>query len=94
MDSNLKNKEDLNLLSIVKKLRLKNFNKTIIREIYIYIYIYIYICICINSILSKLDQLKELVLKHVDVLVVCETKLDETFPSPQSHMDRFFWHLG
>ena len=40
--------------------------------------------------MSKLDQLKELVLKHVDVLVVCESKLDEKFPSPQSHMDRGF----
>ena len=33
--------------------------------------------------------MKELVLKHVDILVVCETKLDETFPSSQFHMDGF-----
>ena len=43
----------------------------------------------INSILSKFNLLKELVLKHVDILVVCETKLDETFPSSQFHMDGF-----
>ena len=43
----------------------------------------------INSISSKFNQLKELVLKHVDVLVVCATKLDETFPSFKFHMDGF-----
>ena len=43
----------------------------------------------INSILSKFNLLKELVLKHVDILVVCETKLDETFPSSQFHMAGF-----
>ena len=42
-----------------------------------------------NSISSKFDQLRELVLKHVDVLVVCKTKLDETFPSSQFHTDGF-----
>ena len=63
----MKNKQDSHPLSEVKTLKLKNVNKTIIGQINI------------SSILSKLDQLKELVLKHVDILVVCETKLDETF---------------
>ena len=62
----------------MKNLRLKNVNKTIIGQINI------------NSISSKFNQLKELVLKHVDVLVVCETKLDETFPYSQFHMDGGF----
>ena len=56
---------------------MKNVNKTIIGQINI------------NSISSKFNQLKELVLKHVDILVVCEAKLDETFPSSQIHMDGF-----
>ena len=60
----------------MKNLRLKNISKTIIGQINIY------------SISSKFDQLKELVLKHV-VLVVCETKLDEIFLSSQFHMDGF-----
>ena len=76
-DSNLKNKQDLNPLSIVKNLRLKNVSKTMIGQM------------DINSISSKFNQLKELVLKHVDVLVVCATKLDETFPSFKFHMDGF-----
>ena len=61
----------------MKNLRLKNVSKTMIGQM------------DINSISSKFNQLKELVLKHVDVLVVCATKLDETFPSFKFHMDVF-----
>ena len=61
----------------MKSLRLKNVNKTIIGQINI------------NSISSKFNQLKGLVLKHVDILVVCETMLDETFPSSHYHVDGF-----
>ena len=56
-------------------LRLKNVNKTIIGQINT------------NSISFKLNLLKELVLIRVDILVVCETKLDEIFSSSQFHMD-------
>ena len=62
----------------MKESVIKNVNKTIIEQINI------------NSISSKFNQLKELVLKHVDILVVCETKLDETFPSSQFHLDGVF----
>ena len=61
----------------MKNLRLKNVNKTIIEQINI------------NSISSKFNQLKELALTHVDILAVCETRLDETSPSSQFHMDGF-----
>ena len=44
----------------------------------------------INCISSKFDQLKELVLKHADILVVCKTKLDETLPNSQFHINDFF----
>ena len=60
----------------MKNLRLKNVNKTIIGQINI------------NSILSKFSKLKELILKHIDILVVCEPKL-ETFPRSQFHIDGF-----
>ena len=33
----------------------------------------------INSIRKKFEQLKETVLKYVDILAITETKLDETF---------------
>ena len=61
----------------MKNLRLKNVNKTRVGQINV------------SSILSKFNQLKELVLKHDDVLVVCETKFDKTFPSSEFHMDGF-----
>ena len=61
----------------MKNLRLKNVNKTIIGQINI------------NSISSKFNQLKELALTHVDILAVCGTKLDETSPSSQFHMNGF-----
>ena len=64
-------------MSVVKNLILKNVNKKIIGQINI------------NSVSSKFNQLKELVLKHVDNLAVCETKLDVTFLSSQFHMDAF-----
>ena len=73
----MKNKQDLNPLSEVKNLRLKNVNKAIIGQINI------------NSISYKFNQLKELVLKHVDILVVCEIMLDEIFLNSQFHMDGF-----
>ena len=75
----------LGIKTPIRKIRFKspirskkfNVNKAIIGQINI------------NSISSKFNQLKELVLKHVDILVVCEAKLDETFPNSQLHMDGF-----
>ena len=61
----------------MKNLRLKNVDKTIIGQINI------------NSLSSKFNQLKELALKHVDILVAYKTKLDEIFPRSQFHMDGF-----
>ena len=76
-DSYQKNKQHLNPLSVVKNLRLKNVNKTIKGQVNV------------NYILSKFNQLKELVLKDVDIFVIYETKLDEIFPSSQFHMNGF-----
>ena len=56
-----------NSLSKIKELRIGNANKVIIGNLNI------------NSIRNKFEQLKETVLKYVDILVVTETKLDETF---------------
>ena len=61
----------------MKNLRLKNVNKTIKGQVNV------------NYVLSKFNHLKELVLKDVDILVIYETKLDETFPSSQFHMNGF-----
>lgn len=43
----------------------------------------------VNSFPSKFDQLKKLVLKYADVLVISETKLDDTFLTSQFLVDSF-----
>ena len=43
----------------------------------------------INSIRNKIEGLKFLVAKNVDILVISETKLDESFPTNQFLIDGF-----
>ena len=57
----------LNSLSKVKEVPIENANKVIFGNFNI------------NSTRNKFEQLKETVLKYLDILVVTETKLDETF---------------
>ena len=56
-----------NSLSKIKELRIGNANKVIIGNLNI------------NSIRNKCEQLKETVLKYIDIIIVTETKLGETF---------------
>ena len=55
-----------NSLSKTKQIRIGNANKVIIGNLNI------------NAIRNKFEQLKETVLKYLDIFVVTETKLDET----------------
>ena len=66
-----------NSLSKIKELRIGNANKVIIGNLNI------------NSIRNKFEQLKETVLHFIDILVVTETKLDETFLESLFLMDGF-----
>ena len=66
-----------NSLSKIKKIQIGNANKVIIGNLNI------------NSIRNKFEQLKETVLKYIDILVVTETKLDETFLDSLFLMDGF-----
>ena len=66
-----------NSLSKIKELRIGNANKVIIGKLNI------------NSIKNKFEQLKETVLKYIEILVVTETKLDETFLESLFLMDGF-----
>ena len=43
----------------------------------------------INSLSSKFDDLKVLMTGMFDILVIAETKLDDTFPVSQFHIDGF-----
>ena len=63
--------------TILKNLRLKNVNRLICAQLNI------------NSIRNKFQSLKEIVSTNVDILLICETKLDSSFPRVQFHNDRF-----
>ena len=57
--------------SILKELRVKNMNRIILAHINI------------NSIRYKFDILTDLVMGKIDILLISETKINETFPSAQ-----------
>ena len=63
----INNNEFLNPLSTIKNLRLSNVNRVVISNLNI------------NSLPNKFNQPKELVLKHEDILVLTEPKLDNFF---------------
>ena len=67
------NNASLNYLSEIHELRLQNVNRELIG----------------NSIRNKFDQLKDTVLKYTGILILTETKLDETFLRSQFLMDAF-----
>ena len=71
------NKASLNSLSEISELRLRSVNRVLIGNLNI------------NSIRNKFDQLKDTVLKYIDILILTETKLDETFLTSQFLMDVF-----
>ena len=66
-----------NLLFEIKKLGIRNPNKIIIANRNI------------NSLLNKFEQLKDIVMQHIDILVSTETKLDDTFPTAQFLVNGF-----
>ena len=66
-----------NLLFEIKKLRIRNSNKIIIGNLNI------------NSLPNKFEQLKDIVMQHIDILVLTETKLDDTFPTAQFLVNGF-----
>ena len=64
-------------LTKIKKLRIRNPNKIIIGNLNI------------NSLPNKFEQLKDIVMQHIDILVLTETKLDDTFPTAQFLVNGF-----
>ena len=60
-----------NSLFEIKVLRFRNPNKIIIGNLNI------------NSLPNKFDQLNDTVLNYIDVLVLTETKIDDSFPTAQ-----------
>ena len=70
-----------NIKNTLKKIKLTNHEKIIIGHLNI------------NSIRYKIEFLKELIGNNIDILLVSETKLNETFPTSQFLMDKFQVHL-
>ena len=66
-----------NSLSKIKEIQIRNANKVIIGNLNI------------NPIRNKFEQLKETIQKYIDILVVTETKLDETILESLFLMDGF-----
>ena len=58
----------------LNEIRVQNINKIIIAELNI------------NSIRNKFEQLVEYINKNVDILLIVETKLDDSFPINQFHI--------
>ena len=67
----------LDLLLEIKNLRLRNVNEVVVSNINI------------NSLRNKFEHLEELVMKHIDVLVITETKLDDSFSTSHFLMKDF-----
>ena len=63
--------------TILKNLPLKNVNRLICAQLNI------------NSIRNKFEPLKEIISTIVDILLICETKRDSSFPRAQFHVHGF-----
>ena len=62
---------------ILRNLKLKNINRLVLAHLNI------------NSLSAKFDQLKLLIGKNIDILVLTETKIDNSFPSAQFRIEGF-----
>ena len=66
-------------LSILDELRKKNLGRIIIGHLNI------------NSLRNKFDEMKSMIQGKVDIFVVSERKIDESFPTCQFKIDGFFY---
>ena len=69
--------DNSNSIMQLKNLRLKYINRVITENPNI------------NSLPLKFSQLQEIVVKYVDILILTETKLDDSFPTSQFMLDGF-----
>ena len=71
---NTKSEENGGLLSTLKAIKLNNVNRISIGQLNI------------NSLRNKFEFLREAISGYVDILLITETKLDNSFPCPQFHI--------
>ena len=74
---NLEDNDDLDGKSEIKNLRLKNIGHLVIGYLNI------------NSVRNKFEGLKDFVGDNIDILIVAETKIDNSFPKGQFFMQGF-----
>ena len=73
-------KEDVNhqdISGILKEIRVKNLNRIIIGHLNV------------NSLAAKIDSLKVIIPGNIDVMVITESKLDDSYPNSQFFIDGF-----
>ena len=63
--------------SVLTNLKLRNVNRILCVQINI------------NSIRNKLDQLKSIISGIIDILIITETKLNDSFPEAQCFLDGY-----
>ena len=69
--------DDISTTDILKNIKIKNVNRLVIGHLNI------------NSIRGKFESLKEIIQNYIDILVVSESKLDESFPPAQFKIDGY-----
>ena len=77
LSNEMNNDKFLDPLSTIKNLWLSNVNRVVIGNLNI------------SSLPNKFNQLKEIVIKYVDILGLTERKLDDYFPNSQFLVDGF-----
>ena len=70
-DKKQSNSEEETTLDTLKDLKFKYYDRIIIG------------CLNINSIRNKFDRLRDMITDKLDIIIVIETKLDDSFPSKQ-----------
>ena len=61
----------------LENIRRKNINKLI------------FVQLNVNSLRNKFESLQHTINKHIDVLLISETKVDSSFPSVQFHLEGY-----
>ena len=69
--------DDIDPYKLLKSIKVSNVNRLVIGQLNI------------NSLRNKMEPLKLIIGQNIDILIITETKLDETFPKSQFHMDGY-----
>ena len=79
--SKVRDKSNMNFIGNLKVLQRRNINRFVIGQINII------------SLIKKIDSLTEQIYGIADVLMILETKLDDSFPAGKFLARRYFQHL-